>query len=128
MPTSPTGIDHDGDGDYDQFDEAHQEIIDHPEIALGQAAEERGEILRQNILWEFMEDIGELFDGNPNNDSFMDGGNGSGTQTPLPGSGGGVPVYWEFDSVTYSFWNGNFTIIGGGGPGGGGGGDGMLGN
>lgn len=65
----PTGVDHDHDGDYDHFDEQHQALIDNPEIALGEAAEER----------------------------------------------------------TYSFFNGNFTVLGGGGGPGGGGDDGIFG-
>lgn len=128
----PTGVDHDLDGDYDHFDALHQSLIDNPEIALGQAAEERADYLSDNMIWEFFEDIGELFDSNPNNDSFVDGGNGSGNETPthqsiLPAQGPyQFPVQLDFDGVGYSFLNGNFTIQGGGGPGGGGG-DGIFG-
>ncbi len=121
MPDMP-GLDHDGDGDYDQFDAAVQDILDNPENSLGRAQEEIADLALGNALHEFFEDIGELYDGNPNNDSFTDGGNGSGNQTPLePGysPGGGIPVILTFGDFTYSFADGNFSIISG--PGGGGG-------
>lgn len=122
------GYDHDGDGDYDEFDELHQGIIDNPESALGMAQELRDQFVYDNAVHEFFEDVGELFDGNPNNDSFTDGGNGSGNQTPLEPNyspGGGIPVVLTFGDFTYSFVNGNFSLIGGGLGDGGGGGDGF---
>lgn len=125
MPDMP-GLDHDGDGDYDEFDALHQQLIDDPASGLGQVAELRSQYIWQNAIHEFGEDVAELFDGNPNNDSFTDGGNGSGNQTPLePGysPGGGIPVILTFGDFTYSYLNGNFSLIDAGS--GGGGGDGF---
>lgn len=35
-----------------------------------------------NSLTEFIEDVAELYDGNSDNDTFYDGGNGSGLENP----------------------------------------------
>lgn len=122
------GQDHDNDGDYDQFDQIHQTVIDNPESALGEGQEIIANAILENALHEFLQDVAELFDDNPNNDSFQDGGLGAGDEVPEmsywpDGPGGGLPVVLTFDNVTYSFVGGNFSIIefGGGGPGGGGG-------
>jgi hypothetical protein len=73
--------DRDGDGDYDSFDRT---ITDAENNGTPLTLDERVNLANANSLHEFIEDVQELFDNNPNNDSFFDGGNGSGKETPLP--------------------------------------------
>jgi hypothetical protein len=80
-PNPDYGGDSDGDGDHDQWDDAHQEVI---ESGFPQFDEAHVNIDIMNGLTEFIEDVAELYDGSSANDSFFDGGNGSGNETPTP--------------------------------------------
>lgn len=124
------GSDLDNDGDFDGFDQTLQIYLDNPGLALGELQEIRTDLALQNAIHEVAEDFGEMFDGNPNNDSFFDGGNGSGNETPTDWSlwpPGSDPVNesftFNFGGQSWTYWQGaNFTYVGDGGPGGGGGG------
>ena len=74
--------DRDGDGDYDQFDRI---IIAAEQKGVPLNMDERANLAWANALHEVAEDVAELFDDNPDNNSFFDGGNGSGNETPSPG-------------------------------------------
>jgi hypothetical protein len=79
-----SGPDLDSDGDYDSFDRELGFWRDRGMMGNFETIHEPDDPL-PNLFHEFFEDIFELFDGNPNNNSFTDGGNGSGNETPTPG-------------------------------------------
>lgn len=127
------GQDLDHDGDYDSYDQQLQIYQDNPELALGELSEVRSDLFWQNLVHEFAEDVAELLDDNPDNDSFTDGGNGSGNEPPTeqsplppgqdPGAPWAFPVTVTLGGFNYDYFNGVFTLIGAGPGGGGGGGD-----
>ncbi len=105
--------DHDGDGDYDEFDATIEDLLHG--TGVGNTAEEISALNAANAVHEFFEDVGQLFDGNPGNDSFFDGGMGAGDEVPTEGPSGSVaPVYFVSEGEHYMFAVGVFTYLGGG--------------
>jgi hypothetical protein len=82
IPAIQQRLNLDGDGDHDHFDrqEAFAQHVGLVGSADNPLMDPNNPLM--NNIHEFFEDVGELFDTNPTNDSFSDGGNGSGNETP----------------------------------------------